>query len=196
VELAQSRRLGDLRFMHTVSTFLMSSHDPQNVRLRAEIGGGALYDMGCYAIDAQRLIAGRPPETATAAMDWSGRFDVDMSGAAILDFGDGLVGTIQWGFNAPYGGPFSVVGVEGRLTGTYGWGAPKDRPAMVLQSGGSTDEIAVPRGLNGYAAEVQDLSEAIRGLHEPAFVNQSLVENMRVIDACYRSHRTGQPEEV
>ena len=59
--------------------------------LRAEIGGGALYDMGCYAINAQRMIAGREPLTAWATMEWSERFDVDMAGTAMLDFGDGLL---------------------------------------------------------------------------------------------------------
>jgi predicted dehydrogenase len=95
VEIAQSGALGELRFMHTISTFLMEEKDPNNVRLMADIGGGALYDMGCYAVDAQRLLAGRVPQTAWASMAWSERFDVDMSGTGMLDFGDGLRGTFS-----------------------------------------------------------------------------------------------------
>jgi len=182
--------------MHTVSTFLMGTPDPENVRLRADIGGGALYDMGCYALNAQRMMAGREPLTAWATMMWSERFDVDMAGTAMLDFGDGLLGTVQWGFNAPYGGPFSVVGEKGRLTGPYGWGAPQGEPAMLLQrTGGDTEEIFVERR-NDYTGEVQDLSEAIRGEHAPRYAWEPLDANMRVIDACYRSHRTGQAEQV
>ncbi len=163
VEIAHSGVLGELRFMHTVSSFLMETQDPADVRLQANIGGGALYDMGCYALDAQRLIAGRPPRHAWAAMQWSERFDVDIAGAAMLDYGDGLMGTVQWGFNVPWGGPFSVIGEAGRLTGPYGWGAPPSEPAMLLQVGGETEPIAVVEHVNGYTAEVQDLSEAIRG---------------------------------
>ncbi len=195
-DIARSGVLGDLRFMHTVSTFLMGTPDPENVRLRADIGGGALYDMGCYALNAQRMMAGREPLTAWATMMWSERFDVDMAGTAMLDFGDGLLGTVQWGFNAPYGGPFSVVGEKGRLTGPYGWGAPQGEPAMLLQrTGGDTEEIFVERR-NDYTGEVQDLSEAIRGEHAPRYAWEPLDANMRVIDACYRSHRTGQAEQV
>ena len=195
-EIARSGVLGDLRFMHTISTFLMEKpYEPANVRLRADIGGGALYDMGCYAINAQRMIADREPLTAWSAMTWSERFDVDMSGTANLDFGDDLRGTIQWGFNAPYGGPFSVIGEEGRLTGTYGWGPPAGEPAMILTVGGETEEIFVEHA-NDYTGEVEDLSEGIRGIEEPAYADEPLDANMRVIDACYLSNRTGEAEPV
>lgn len=194
-QIANSGELGELRFMHTVSTYLMETHDPENVRLQADIGGGALYDMGCYAINAQRMMAGREPLTAWATMQWSERFDVDMAGTAMLDFGDGLLGTVQWGFNAPYGGPFSVVGERGRLTGTYGWGPPVDQPAMILQVDGKHEEIYVKRA-NDYTGEVEDLSKAIRGLHAPAYAWEPLDANMRVIDACYASYNSGRAEKV
>ncbi|MBN1640704.1 MAG: Gfo/Idh/MocA family oxidoreductase [Anaerolineae bacterium] len=193
--LARSGVLGELRFIHTVSTFLMGTLDPGNVRLRAEIGGGALYDMGCYAINAQRMIAGREPRTAWATMTWSERFDVDMAGAAMLDFGEGLLGTIQWGFNAPYGGPFSVVGEKGRLTGAYGWHPPDGAPAMLLSVGDEMREIRL-QGANDYAGEVQDLSLALRGVREPVYAWEPLEANMRVIDACYASHRSGSAASV
>jgi predicted dehydrogenase len=193
--IARSGVLGDLRFVHTVSTFLMDSPDPANVRLRADIGGGALYDMGCYAINAQRMMAGREPLTAWATMAWSERFDVDMAGTAMLDYGSGLLGTIQWGFNAPYGGPFSAVGEKGRLTGTYGWNPPADGPAMLLTVGEEVQEVYVERG-NDYAGEVEDLSLAVRGIRGPRYAWEPLDANMRVIDACYRSHRSGRAEKV
>jgi xylose dehydrogenase (NAD/NADP) len=193
--IARSGVLGELRFMHTVSTFKMETLDPANVRLRADIGGGALYDMGCYAINAQRMLAGREPLTAWATMAWSERFDVDMAGTAMLDFGNGLLGTIQWGFNASYGGPVSVVGDKGRLTGTYGWNPPPGGPAMLLMVGSETQEIYVERA-NDYTGEVQDLSLAIRGVRPPTYEWEPLDANMRVLDACYASFRSGQAEEV
>jgi len=196
VEIAASGTLGDLRFVHTVASFLMASHNPSDVRLQADIGGGALYDIGCYAVDAQRRLVGRLPRTVRATMTWSERFDVDLAGTAMLDYGDGLLGTLQWGFNAPWGGPFSLIGEKGHLTGPYGWGAPEGEPAMLLQAGGAVEKIVVPPGINGYTAEVQDLSEAVRGLHTPAFVAESLVDNMRIIDACYASQRSGQAAAV
>lgn len=193
--IARSGVLGELSFMHTVSTFKMDTLDPANVRLRAEIGGGALYDMGCYAINAQRMLAGREPLTAWATMTWSERFDVDMAGTAMLDFGDGLLGTIQWGFNAAYGGPFSVVGDKGRLTSAHGWSPPPGGPAMLLMTPEGTEEIHVGRS-NDYMGEVEDLSLAVRGLRPPTYAWEPLDANMRVIDACYASFKSGRAEKV
>ena len=47
--IARSGALGELRFIHTVTIFRLDPLDPANVRLQADIGGGALYDVGCYA---------------------------------------------------------------------------------------------------------------------------------------------------
>jgi predicted dehydrogenase len=162
IEVARSGVLGELRFLHTISNFLMGEPDPANVRLIAEIGGGALYDMGCYALNAQRMMAGREPRTAWAAMEWSERFDVDLAGTAMLDFGDGLRGTAQWGFTAP-GGPAIAIGTKGRLVLPHGWNPPPDAPAMLLAVGGEREHITVEPA-NDYAGEVEDLSLAVRGV--------------------------------
>ena len=195
VEITRSGEMGELRFAHTMTAFRMQEKDPKNVRLLPDIGGGALYDIGCYAIDAQRLLTGRIPKRVFAAMEWSDQFDVDMAGSAVYDYGDGLSGTIQWGFNAS-GGPFSVIAEKGQMVGPFGFGAPEGKAAILLSLGGKPAEEIVVQRSSGYVAEVQDLSGAVRGEHAPKYVDQSLVENMRVIDALYASHRSGRPEEV
>jgi predicted dehydrogenase len=113
----------------------------------------------------------------------------------MLDFGQGLLGTVQWGFNASYGGPFSVVGDKGRLAGTYGWNPPSETPAMLLMTAEGTEEIHVERA-NDYMGEVQDLSLAIRGVRPPVYEWEPLDANMRVLDACYASFRSGTAEKV
>jgi predicted dehydrogenase len=165
------------------------------VRLQADIGGGALYDVGCYALNAQRMLSGREPLTAWANMNWSERFDVDLSGTAMLDFGDGLLGTVQWGFNVSFGGPLSVVGDKGRLTSLTGWHPPEGAPALLLMTAEGTKEIYVEPD-NDYKGEVEDLSLAIRGVRPPRYEWEPLDANMRVIDACYASFQSGKPEKV
>jgi xylose dehydrogenase (NAD/NADP) len=194
-EIARSGVLGELRAIHTCTMFRLDPLDPANVRLRAEIGGGALYDVGCYAINAQRMIAGREPLSAWATMNWSERFDLDLSGAAMLDFGDGLCGTLKWGFETSYSEPLTIIGTQGRLMGLFGWHPPEGKPALLLTVGGETQELFIPH-VDDYMGEVQDLSEALRGLHEPVYAWEPLDANLRVIDACYRSQRTRQEETV
>ena len=194
-EIARSGVLGELKFIHTSVTFAMGEPDPKNVRLLGGFGGGAMYDVGCYAINTQRMVAGREPIVAWATMNWSERFDVDMSGTAMLDFGDGLRGTLNWGFETSYASPPSISGTKGRLIAPFGWRAPEGKAPLVLTVGRDTQEIHVTPA-DDYTGEVQDLSEAIRGLHPPVYVNEPLDANMRVIDACYKSYRSGKAEEV
>jgi len=195
IEIARSGVLGELRFIHSCTSFHMDPLDPTNVRLQAPIGGGALYDVGCYAVNTQRMFAGREPLTAWAAMKWSERFDCDLSGVAMLDFGDGLKGTLGWGFETGNATPPSVTGTLGSLTAPFGWRPPQGKPALLLNVGGKLQEIAIEHR-NDYMGEVIDFSEAIRGLHPPRYVDEPLESNMRVIDALYKSRRTGLAEAV
>lgn len=194
-EITRSGVLGDLCSLHSCTTFRLDPLDPANVRLQADIGGGALYDVGCYALNAQRMMAGREPLSAWATMGWSDRFDVDLAGTAMLEFGEGLRGTVKWGFDTSNGSPLAASGTEGKLVAPFGWRPPEGRPALLLSKGDEIEEIFIDH-VDDYMGEVQDVSEAIRGLREPAYAWEPLDANMRVIDACYRSQRSRREERV
>ncbi|HHX44284.1 MAG TPA: Gfo/Idh/MocA family oxidoreductase [Chloroflexi bacterium] len=194
IDIISSGRLGELRTIHTTLSFVITP-DPSNVRLQADIGGGALYDVGCYALNHQLMLAGRHPRSAWAKLEWSPRFHVDMSGAGVLDYGDGLFGTFDMGFTAQGSSYFRVVGTRGKLEAVIGTGSAQRSDTMLLTVGGSTEEIVLPPS-NNYVLEVQDLSEAIRGLHPPKFGDEPLDATMRLLDACYASDKSGRAENV
>jgi len=195
IEIARSGVLGELRSIYTAMSFVMDPIDPANVRMQPEIGGGALYDVGCYAINASRMIAGREPLTAWATMEWSEQYGVDLAGTAVLDYGDGLRGTVHWGLNAADGAPLLAVGTEARLTAPHGWRPPPGEPALWLDVGDETTPIHVER-IDDYVGEVQDLSLAIRGEQEPRYAWEPLDATMRVLDACFASDKSGRAEKV
>jgi xylose dehydrogenase (NAD/NADP) len=194
-EIARSGALGELRYIHTAMSFVMGKPDPNNVRIKPEMGGGALYDVGCYAINAQRMMAGREPLTAWATMQWSEQYGVDIAGTATLDFGDELWGTVHWSYDAAYGAPLVAVGTKARLTAPHGWRPPPGEPALWLDVGDETTAIHVER-IDDYVGEVQDLSLAIRGEQAPRYAWEPLDATMRVLDACYASDKSGRAERV
>jgi predicted dehydrogenase len=195
IEIARSGALGELRYIHNAMSFVMGEPDPNNVRMNPEMGGGALYDVGCYALNAQRMLAGREPLTAWAAIEWSEQYGVDMAGTATLDFGAGLWGTAHWGYDAAYGAPLVAVGTQARLTAPHGWRPPPGEPALYLDVGDETTPIYVER-IDDYVGEVQDLSLAIRGEQEPRYAWEPLDATMRVLDACFASDKSGRAERV
>ena len=194
LEIVRSGKLGELRAMHSAFSFLMSD-DPSNIRLQRESGGGALYDIGCYCINTLRMLAGREPLTAWAKLSWSDKYRVDMSGAGILDFGGQLFGTFNTGFDASGGTYFRVVGTQGTIEAPDGFLGRGEEARLTLTVGGETEQIVVPL-IDAYALEIQDMCEAIRGLHPPLFGWEPLDATIRVIDACYASDESGCIAEV
>lgn len=193
-ELISAGRLGELRTIYTTQTFTLAP-DPNNVRLQAGIGGGALYDVGCYALNHQLMLAGRHPRSAWATLEWSPRFQVDMSGAGVLDYGEGLYGTFDMGFTSRGGTYFRVTGTGGKLEAPTGTGSRDRNDKLILTVDGSTEEIVLPPS-NNYVLEVQDLCEAIRGIHPPKFGDEPLDATMRLLDACYAADKSGKAERV
>jgi len=194
IEIVRSGRLGELRALHTSFTFLIAD-DPNNVRLKAGEGGGAMYDVGCYCLNALRMMAGREPLTAHAKLVWSERYGVDMGGAGVLDFGDGLLGTFNTGFNAGWNNYLRVAGAQGVLEAPLGFLGRGDQAELIVAMGDERERIIIPL-VDAYKLEVEDLGAAIRGERRPRFADEPLDANMRALDACYASDHSGQTTAV
>src|SRR5204862_3725981 len=79
--------IGELRFIQVPFSYFNA--DPANIRNMADIGGGALYDIGCYAIVAGRWFFEAEARGASATMDLDPSFGTDRSTSGLLDFGSG-----------------------------------------------------------------------------------------------------------
>ena len=88
VELVRAGRIGQLR--SAVGTFSYFKLEAENIRNIREYGGGALFDIGCYAIKTSRMVFGEEPVSVSAAITRDARFgDIDMLTSAILEFPSG-----------------------------------------------------------------------------------------------------------
>ena len=86
-ELVREGRIGTLRAVQMF--FGYNNLDPANVRNKADIGGGGLYDIGCYAIVAGRFFLAAEPVRGVALVDRDPAFGTDRLTSALVDFGDG-----------------------------------------------------------------------------------------------------------
>ena len=194
LEIIRSGRLGDLKAMHSAFTFLMGD-DPSNIRLQADAGGGALYDVGCYCINILRTVAGREPLSACASLSWSEKHHVDVGGAGVLSFGEELYGTFNTGFNAGYGCFFRAIGTKGTIELPDGFLGRGREAGLLLTVDDQKERTAVPL-IDAYKLQIEDMCEAIRGAHAPRYAWEPLDANMSVIDACYSSDKSGCAVEV
>lgn len=181
--------IGELRSIHSAFSFLITD-DPSNIRLQSHAGGGAMYDVGCYCINVLRMFAGREPRMAWAKLIWSPKYGVDIGGAGMLDFGEGLRGTFETGFDARGETYCRVTGTEGILEMPDGFLGRGQEARLVLTKEGRSNTTVVPL-IDAYRLELEDMCAAIRGQATPKFGWEPLDANMRVLDACYQADRSG-----
>lgn len=112
-ELLDAGRIGNIISMHARFHFVMD-RDPGEIRLQPGLQGGAVNDVGCYAIDIMNMIVGSLP-TSVYAKGTSPSDPVETSAAAILDY-NGVLGTLDCGFDGPRTNTFQIIGTNGQIT--------------------------------------------------------------------------------
>jgi xylose dehydrogenase (NAD/NADP) len=96
--------------VHVKASFGFPLKDPQNVRMKKELGGGALLDVGCYTVSISRWILGEPDGVAA----WAHGGEVDMTVSALLHFPGGATAAVWASFESPEEQELTVVTKEGR----------------------------------------------------------------------------------
>jgi predicted dehydrogenase len=132
--LAAEGRLGELKTVQTL--FVFYAGDPGNIRNRAETGGGAMLDLGCYAVNLSRMLLGGEPTGVSAAVRRDPTSGVDTLTAAVLEFGDRLASfTVSIRGEAEQ--RVTIIGTEGRLVIEIPFNIPPDQPTRILLYRGS-----------------------------------------------------------
>ncbi len=198
-ELVRTGRIGSLRAVQMF--FGYHNVDPANVRNQADIGGGGLYDIGCYAVVAGRFFLEAEPLRGIALVDRDPGFRTDRLTSGLLDFGDGrrLDFTVSTQV-APFQ-RLQLVGSKGRIEIPIPVNAPQGGATRLLVDDASSLEGAgivaetLPEA-DQYMLQGESFSRAVRGeIPLPYGVDDALC-NMHAIDALFRSERSGCWEPV
>jgi len=173
------------------SLFSYFNADPGNIRNQAEAGGGALMDIGCYAISLARLVFGAEPRRALGLIDRDPGFQTDRLTAGVLDFGGGRSSSFTVSTQLQPYQRVQVLGTEGRIELEIPFNAPPDRACRIWhQRGEHSDEISFAV-CDQYTIEGDAFSQAILDDTPVPTPIDDAVANMRVIDAVFASTRTG-----
>jgi len=200
-ELIQKGVIGELRAI--VGTFSYFNRDPENVRNRAEWGGGALMDIGCYPITTSRFIFGEEPVRVAGLIERDPDFKTDRLASAMLEFPSGqTVFTCSTQIVAYQRMQF--LGTKGRIEMEIPFNAPPDRATRILIDdgrdvfGGGIRMETIPV-CDQYTVQGDAFSRAIREGSEVAVPLEDAIANMAVIEAVFRaaeSQRWEKPESA
>jgi len=178
VELVGGGAVGTLRLIRGAFSFVAS--DPANIRLRRELDGGALMDVGCYCVSAARLLAGEP-QTVTGQQTLGGD-GVDVTFTGTMSFPGGVLAHFDAGLSLATRDELEVVGDEGSLFLDDPWHCR--RPLIELRRDGAVERIELPPA-DSYGLEAENFSAAIRGHCAPLLGRQDAVGQARAIEMLY-----------
>jgi predicted dehydrogenase len=197
-ELVRTGEIGELRVVQ--GSFSYMNLDPLNVRNQAGIGGGGLYDIGCYPIVTARFLFAAEPARVASQIEYDPNFETDRLATVLLQFPKGQALFYCSTQLVPYQ-RMQILGTQGRIEIEIPFNAPPDRPCRIFVDDGSKLGDASVRletfdVVDQYTLQGDLFARAIRGGTPLAFPLEDSLANMRVIDAIFRSGRSGRFEEV
>jgi D-xylose 1-dehydrogenase (NADP+, D-xylono-1,5-lactone-forming) len=185
-ELIASDEIGEIKYMRACFSFFLEDRGA-NIRMNKEMGGGSIYDVGCYCIHAIRNILGSEPVTVEAFAELDPQTGIDLSAIVYMKLRNGINCVFDCSFDMSFRQEYEIVGTKGRITVPHAY-----RPDVVGDDGviyiqaekGSRTEMV--HG-DQYKLQIDHFSKAIIEDFQPPYSVKNTIQNMRVIDACYQS---------
>ena len=192
-ELLRSGRIGTLRSL--MAYFSYYNVDPANIRNQVESGGGALYDIGCYCIQAARYGFGTQPKRVVGLIERDPAMHTDRLTSALLEFPEGQAIFTCSTQVTPYQ-RVHFIGTKGRIEIEIPFNAPKDRPTRIFidetgdlyGKGIGTEEFPTA---DQYTMQGDAFSRAILENREVPVPLEEGIANMAVIEAIFASAKSG-----
>ena len=185
-KLVADGAIGELRLVRSVFSYSLYDHD--NIRLRTDLEGGSLMDVGCYNVSGSRLLGGEPARAFGEA--WFGPSGTDWVFAGTLRFPDDVIATFHCGTALPEQDELEAIGSEGSLFLDDPWHC--SNPVIELRRGGEVERIEIERE-DSYRLELENLSDAIRGEGELLLARDDALGQARTLEALHESATSGSP---
>jgi len=198
-EIARSGQLGDVRAIHTFFSYHLT--DPDNIRNQAEIGGGGLYDVGCYAVATARYIFGEDPERVIGLFDRDPAMRTDRLASGLAEFPGGRHLAFTCATQLVPTQQVQIVGTKRRLEIQVPFNPGREQPTRIVLDDG--------QDLIGGGAKMEEFSPADQYQRQGEAFSRTILEggslefpmadaimNMRVLDALFRSEKSKAWETV
>jgi xylose dehydrogenase (NAD/NADP) len=168
---------------------------PDDVRLNPSLAGGALMDVGCYAVSAARLFLGEPDRVYAHQHD-SRDAGVDTDLMGILEYDDGAMAHVDGSFDAPEVQRYRVEAENGWVEAQPAFNVAADAPATLEYEIDGEEGSERFEPVDQYAEQVNAFANCVDSGAEPRTGGEEAIANMRVIDALYESAERGAPVDV
>jgi xylose dehydrogenase (NAD/NADP) len=179
-ELVAEGAIGELRLIR--SAFSYGLYDENNIRLRTDVEGGALMDVGCYNVSGSRLLGGEPERVFGEA--WYGPSGTDWVFTATMRFRNDVIALFDCGTAMSNRDELEAIGSEGSLFLDDPWHC--NTPVIEVRRPDGVERIELERE-DSYRLELENLSDAIRGEGELLLGRDDAMGQARALEALHES---------
>lgn len=177
-QLVTEGRIGEVRSVQV--WFGYHNDDPDDIRNTPELGGGAVRDVGCYGINAARMLFGGDPISVDATLEVSPEFGTDTLASITLEFPEGHASIVCSTLSFT-GQAVRVVGTRGQLDISTPFDVDPARSTNLrVETSSSVDVIHVPSA-NHFTIQAEEFARATEGAPPPVTLGNS-IGNLAVID--------------
>jgi len=184
VELVRDGAIGELRVVR--SAFSYALYDADNIRLRTDVDGGSLMDVGCYCVSGSRLLAGEPE--AVLGQAYIGPTGTDWVFTASMRFPGDVLALFDCGTCLPERDELEAIGSEGSLFLDDPWHCHE--PVIELRRDDGAERIEL-EPVDSYRLELENLADAIAGTSPLLLGREDALGQARTIAALFGSAQTG-----
>lgn len=191
LRLVRTGRIGDIRAFRSAFTFRISS-GKEDYRWYPEMGGGALYDVGCYPVSAARTIFGEEPSSVFARARLHPESGIDAAMSLLLEFPGGRYAHLDCALDTQFESRLEIAGSEGRITLPRAY-TPKNFDVPIQISRGEEEETILVPAANHYVRMIEHFGECVRRGLSPRYTLEDAAGSARIIDAAFKSLAAARP---
>jgi len=191
LELIQSGLFGEIRSARSSYSFMMRPERKYRLQESITNGGGALWDIGCYAIHSLRLFFDQDPLSVTAVAKYidSG---ADVAASGVLDFGDGRFAQFDFSFERARRCEYELIGTKGGIKCHTVWQLPGDVPVLSWWTDdGQQFQEQLPAA-NHFRLEVEHFSRSVLSGSAPLLSLDDAESNCRTLVSAMQSAAEGR----
>ncbi len=190
-ELLQSSVIGEIRSVRSSYSFMMRPARMYRLQEPIANGGGAMWDIGCYAIHSARMFIEQQP-VAVTAMAKHVDSGADIASSGIIEFANGVYAHFDFSFERARRCEYEITGTKGGLKCHIVWQLPGDVPVISWWTeAGQQCEERLPAH-NHFRLEIEHFSDCVLNDTPPLLTLADAKENCRVINAALDSVRSGK----
>ncbi|WP_033012541.1 Gfo/Idh/MocA family protein [Geobacillus kaustophilus] len=190
-QLLAAGEIGDIKYMRTHFSFYLQDR-ATNIRMNPELGGGSLFDVGCYCVHSARHILDVEPIELFVQSHFDPHRSVDLTTNGWMRMENGILAQFTCSFDMFPQNKYEVVGTKGKIVVSRAYRPDVDggegRITIVTADGSEREETVSG---DQYALQIEHFSRAILDGTPLLYSPERMIQQARALDACRTSMKTG-----